>query len=107
MLKHGANPTVANQVNSWTALHCFAWQGDDGVTVCDYDGYRRTEKSTKTEAHIECLQKVPDGMAHGWWRSTYTYMRAKHCVRMHCLPRVQVRVESRVCKRLLEQTAHV
>lgn len=46
-------------------------------------------------------------MAHGWWRSTYTYMRAKHCVRMHCLPRVQLRVESRVCKRLLEQTVHV
>ncbi|KAH7070792.1 hypothetical protein BKA63DRAFT_84411 [Paraphoma chrysanthemicola] len=34
MLKYGANPTVANQVNSWTALHCFAWQGED-VAVLD------------------------------------------------------------------------
>ena len=59
---------------------------------------------------MECLkgvQEVPDDMAHGWWRSTYTYMRAKHCVRMHCLPRVRLRVESRVCKGLLEQTVHV
>ncbi|KAH7082503.1 hypothetical protein FB567DRAFT_107375 [Paraphoma chrysanthemicola] len=29
MLKHGANPTATNRVNSWTALHCFAWQGED------------------------------------------------------------------------------
>jgi ankyrin repeat protein len=29
MLKHGADPTLANQVNSWTALHCFAWRGED------------------------------------------------------------------------------
>ena len=43
--------------------HGVAWQSDDGVTVCDYDGYRRTEKSTRTEAHIKCLQKVPDDMA--------------------------------------------
>jgi ankyrin repeat protein len=29
MLKHGADPTLANEVNSWTALHCFAWKGED------------------------------------------------------------------------------
>jgi ankyrin repeat protein len=34
MLKHGADPTLANEVNSWTALHCFAWKGED-VDVLD------------------------------------------------------------------------
>jgi ankyrin repeat protein len=29
MLKHGADTTMANKVNSWTALHCFAWKGED------------------------------------------------------------------------------
>lgn len=56
-----------------------------------------------SRAHNKCLMI----WRMGWWRSTYTYMRAKHCVRMHCLPRVRLRVESRVCKRLLEQTVHV
>jgi ankyrin repeat protein len=29
MLEHGANPTVSDQWNSWTALHYFAWHGTD------------------------------------------------------------------------------
>ncbi|KAH5548778.1 protein SSH4 [Parastagonospora nodorum] len=29
LLKHGANPTQIDQADSWTALHCFAWTGED------------------------------------------------------------------------------
>lgn len=33
MLRHGADPTLANDSNGWTALHCFAWQGQDVATL--------------------------------------------------------------------------
>lgn len=29
LLKHGANLTLVDQTDSWTALHCFAWKGED------------------------------------------------------------------------------
>jgi hypothetical protein len=44
---------------------------------------------------MESVQKTSDDMAHGWWRSTYTYMRAKHCVRMHLLACHECRYASR------------
>lgn len=34
MLKHGANPMLTDVSDSWTALHCFAWQGES-VEVLD------------------------------------------------------------------------
>lgn len=33
-----------------------AWKGGDGVTMCDYDEYRRDDKSTRLEAHMGCLK---------------------------------------------------
>jgi ankyrin repeat protein len=35
LLKHGADPTVADKANMWTALHYFAWGAEDNVEVLE------------------------------------------------------------------------
>ncbi|KAK0707798.1 ankyrin repeat-containing domain protein [Lasiosphaeris hirsuta] len=33
MIKHGADPKIMNKLSNWTALHHFAWKGDDPTVL--------------------------------------------------------------------------
>lgn len=57
-------------------------------TAATIDGHRRKHKATRLEADAECVKRareVPGGVAQTLWRSTYTYRRAKDCVRVQRL----------------------
>ncbi|KAK3935765.1 ankyrin repeat-containing domain protein [Diplogelasinospora grovesii] len=50
MLDHGANPMIVDKLMSWTALHYFAWQGDDPEVLKLLLAYpQKPDINTKTE----------------------------------------------------------
>ncbi|KAI1367690.1 ankyrin repeat-containing domain protein [Xylaria arbuscula] len=70
MLKHGADPLIHDKHGGWTALHCFAWQGEDpevlnlllnhSSTKGSSNDINVKDKDKETPLHVLlCRKEVP------------------------------------------------